>query len=120
LLKALGDMGAYRDPFGGQRKAGSNKASRPKQFRKKKNDGANEDRRPSKKSPWALLGAVGSFAAVWVFTIFKVQSDSKQKTLSDKMILKTLMFKPVVYTDHAICRMKCRYYVLKMLLLFVM
>jgi len=35
------------------------------------------------------------------------------------MILKTLMFKPVVYTDHAICRMKCRYYVLKLLLLFV-
>lgn len=112
-------MGAYKNPFGGQRKPGGNRASRPKQYRKKKGDGANEDRRPPTRSPWALLGAVGSFAAVWVFTVFKVQSDSKQKTLSDKMILKTLRFKPVVYTDHAICRMKCRYYVLKLLLLFV-
>lgn len=110
-------MGAYKNPFGGQRKPGSNKVSRPKQFAKKKGHRANEDRSPPKKSPWALLGAVGSFAAVWVFTIFKIQSDSKQKTLSDKTILRTLMFKPVVYTDHAICRMKCRYYVQKMLLL---
>ena len=102
-------MAPYKNPFGGQRKAGSKKAFRPKQFRKTKSDGANEDRRTPRKSPWALLGAVTSFAAVWVFTIFKVQGDSKQKALSDKTILKTMMYKPVVYTDHAICRMKCRY-----------
>ena len=102
-------MGAYKNPFKGQLAPGSNKPSRPKQFLKKQSNSADEDRRsPKKKSPWALLGAVGSFAALWVFTIFKVQGDSQQKRLSDKRILNTLMFKPVHYTDHAICRMKCR------------
>ena len=103
-------MAAYKNPFRGQRSPGSNKPSRPKAFRKKKSDEERKDKRvPKKKSPWAVLGAVSSFAAVWLFTIFKVQDDSKQKRLSDKLILKSLLFKPLVYTDHAICRMNCRY-----------
>ena len=102
-------MGAYRNPFGGQRAPSSSKVSRPKQFRKNKSDRASKDRNAPKKTPLlALLGVVGSFAAMWSFTVFKLHGDTKQKSESDRKILKSLMYKPILYSDHAICRMKCR------------
>lgn len=102
-------MRAYKHPFGGQRAVGNRKAPRQKQFRKNKAKGDGDRSTGKTKSPWGLLGAVGSFAAVFIFTIWKSHEDGKTKRLSDTRILNTLMFKPMVYTDHAICRMKCRF-----------
>ena len=101
-------MKAYKNPFGGRRNPENRKAPRQKQFRKKKAKGDGNQPSGNKRSPWGLLGAVGSFAAVFIFTIWKSQEDSKTKRLSDKRILNAMMFKPMVYTDHAVCRMKCR------------
>lgn len=101
-------MKAYKNPFGGRRAPGDRRAPRQKKFKKKKVKGDGDQPSGSKRSPWGLLGAVGSFAAVFIFTIWKSQEDSKTKRLSDKRVLNAMMYKPMVYTDHAICRMKCR------------
>lgn len=101
-------MRAYKNPFGGKRAAGNRKAPRQKQFRKNKAKGDGDGSFRQRKPPWGLLGAVGSFAAVFLLTIWKSQEDSKKQRLYDKKILNTMMYKPMVYTNHAICRMKCR------------
>lgn len=101
-------MRAYKNPFRGQRQAGAKGAAKQHHFRKKKH--AKDDKSgPHKKSAWGLLGAVGSFAAVWIFTVWKLRDESKQKQLTDRPILNRLLLTPMTYTDHAVCRMKCRY-----------
>ena len=99
----------YKSPLRGQRGIGSKKAQRPKRFRKDKSAESSKEKKARKpRSPWGLFGAVASFAAVWAIAVFRMQADSKQKRLSDNLLLKTLLSKPMIYTDHAICRMKCR------------
>lgn len=100
----------YKSPFRGQRGIGSKKAQRPKRFRKDKSAESSREKKARKpRSPWGLFGAVASFAAVWAIAVFRMQADSKQKRLSDNLLLKTLLSRPMIYTDHAICRMKCRF-----------
>lgn len=101
-------MRAYKNPFRGQRRPDAKGANKQHHFRKKgKRDEGKKG--PHKKSVWGLLGAVGSFAAVWVFTVWKLRDESKQKQLSDRPILNRMLLSPMTYTDHAVCRMKCRF-----------
>lgn len=100
-------MRAYKNPFRGQRQPQAKGASKQHHFRKK-GKGNDSKKGPRKKSVWGLLGAVGSFAAVWVFTVLKLRNEGKQKKLSDRPVLNRMLLTPMTYTDHAICRMKCR------------
>lgn len=101
-------MRAYKNPFRGQRKPQAKGAAKQHQFRKK-GKANNDKQNPKKRSAWGLLGAIGSFAAVWVFTVWKTRDESKQRQLTDRPILNRMLLTPMTYTDHAICRMKCRY-----------
>ena len=123
-------MRAFKKRAGGRLKAGRNKASRPKRFKKAKS-GSTQDKQPKKWPPWAVLAGIGSFA-LWGWAVYKIQRDgevkhyndevanrnSKVKDSSNKVInrnsdanrevLKALLLKPLVYTEHATCRMDCR------------
>ena len=100
-------MKAYKNPFRGQRKPQATGAAKQHESCKKKKD--NGGQQGSKgRSNWGLLSAIGSFAAVCLFSIWQTQSDSKAQKLTNRRILNRLMLTPVTYTEHAMCRMKCR------------
>ena len=100
--------------MGGRRAARAKRASLLNRFEKNK---ATQDETPKKWSPWEVLGCIGSLA-VWGWAVYKIQRDSNVKVDThsvihrdldaNKDLLKSLLLKPLEYTQHATCRMGCR------------
>ena len=92
-------------PFAGSRPAGSN--TKAPRLPKKRGSGGAGDGSPRKKkerSVWGLVAAVGSFAALFGWTLLSRGKAAK----ADRRILDSMLAKPLRYTEHASCRMDCR------------
>ena len=60
-------------------------------------------------SSWGLVGIVASAAAVWLFGAWQIGQNKAKKARSDASYLTQMLALPLRYTEHAQCRMDCRW-----------
>lgn len=111
----------YKNPLSGARPADSNKANKLKKFKKKKEPknsgggGSGEEgggggggggSKKSRRSVWGFVGLAAGLAALWVYV---VGGQRKAKQDRDKRILTSMLRRQIKYTEHAACRMDCRW-----------
>ena len=60
-------------------------------------------------SSWGLMGVVASAAAVWLFGAWQIGQNKAKKARSDASYLTQMLALPLKYTEHAQCRMDCRW-----------
>ena len=60
-------------------------------------------------SSWGLVGVVASAAAVWLFGAWQIGQNKAKKAGSDASYLTQMLALPLKYTEHAQCRMDCRW-----------
>lgn len=67
---------------------------------------------------WGLgtLGLICAVAGAWLFGVSSVLQKKRSKAVTDGTILISILNKPINYTEHAKCRMDCRYGPLLLLL----
>jgi hypothetical protein len=83
----------------------SSKASKLPKFKKQRKEGDGSDRKKSR----TLWGLAGLFVGLASMLAYVVGSQRKQKRERDRGILNGMMRRPLVYTEHAACRMECRW-----------
>ena len=69
-------------------------------------------RRRQDGSTWGLVGIVASAAAAWLFGAWHIGQGKAKKARGDASYLTQMLAVPLKYTEHAQCRMDCRFYLL--------
>lgn len=102
-----------KNPFAGKQRLGSgNKAPKPPKKKKKAKEGDGSGSGSSKKSQrsfWGLVAVGGALAAFWAAAVVQLKKAKEKRLAIDRVTLGGLLRKPVHYTEHAKCRMGCRY-----------
>ena len=60
-------------------------------------------------SSWGLVGIVASAAAIWLFGAWQVGQNKAKQARNDASYLTRMLALPLRYTEHAHCRMDCRF-----------
>ncbi len=100
-------MGKPRPRNGPPSTQPGSKAGKLPKFRKQKRqqqDGEDNTRRKTR-SVWGLAGLFVGLASLLTYV---VGTQRKQKRTRDRHILTNMLRRPLVYTEHAACRMECR------------
>ena len=92
-------MGKPRDLYKTTKSIDNKRLPKPKKKSRPKGDGNN---------PWALLGAVAGLVAGWGFFALGLGRKSKSDRRGEQIALRSLLLKPMAFTDHGLCRMDCR------------
>lgn len=105
----LGDMGKPRP----RKKPASNtldkgeKALKLHKFKKVKTTGdEGKARAKAQRSVWGVVGLLAGLSSLFFWV---TSQKRKQKQVRDKTVLSNLLRKPLSYTEHAACRMECRW-----------
>ena len=100
-----------KQPFRGKQRLDSKRLpKRPKPKARTDADGSPGSKR-GKKRPgglWGVVGLVGSFAALWLYSATQQSRQRRQKADADGLLLARLRSRPLSITEHGACRMGCR------------
>ena len=103
--------GPSKQPFRGKQRLDSKRLPRrPKS--KKPHSYAQDGEKRSNIRPgglWGIIGLVGSFAALWLYSSGQQGKQRRRKADADSKVLAVLRSRPLVVSGHGACRMDCRW-----------
>ncbi|KAK9818143.1 hypothetical protein WJX72_007775 [[Myrmecia] bisecta] len=92
-----------KNPFRGKQRLGDYKAAKGA---KPKSQG----KRPKRQGgPWGLVAVVGAFAVFFTGKLLYDRQKQKEHLQASRLILAGMRTKPIKFTEHATCRMGCRF-----------
>mmetsp|Transcript_13610 Transcript_13610/g.23033 ORF Transcript_13610/g.23033 Transcript_13610/m.23033 type:complete len:154 (-) Transcript_13610:427-888(-) len=77
---------------------------RPKKLHK-----SSKSERKKARSPGGFLGLIGGFFSLCAWTLWGTVKSEREKLETSKSIRTRLASKPIVFSEHAACRMDCRF-----------